>query len=376
MKTPLAWRNVMHGKVRSLFAVCGICFAMLLIFMQLGFHAAARSNATSLHDILDFDVLVTSPQYLFLARPSGFPRNRLQQIRALDGIVSVAPLWIAFGDWRNPDTRERWNILTLAIDPSERPFRDDAINDLVPLLKVPDAALADSISRPEMGPLIPGTTSELNHHRLHIVGRYAAGGGFTAGATILTGRDTFFDIFEGRTPDTISLGLVKLAPGISPSAVAAELRERLSPAAIASTRPEIVAAEQRFWLKTKPIGIMFSSGVAVAVVTGMVILYQVLADSVQHRLREFATLKALGYSDAHLYGSILRQGLILSLLGFAPAFLFALPLYSLLRTQAFVPVDMPLSRAVSVGLFAIAMCFGATILTIRKLRHADPADLF
>jgi hypothetical protein len=35
MKTPLAWRNVSHNRVRSLIALCGISFAILLIFMQL-----------------------------------------------------------------------------------------------------------------------------------------------------------------------------------------------------------------------------------------------------------------------------------------------------------------------------------------------------
>jgi putative ABC transport system permease protein len=58
MKTPLAWRNVSHNRVRSLIALCGISFAILLIFMQLGFYSAASRSATSVYDALDFAVIV------------------------------------------------------------------------------------------------------------------------------------------------------------------------------------------------------------------------------------------------------------------------------------------------------------------------------
>ena len=89
MKTPLAWRNVWQNKARSLVALCGISFAILLIFMQLGFYAASGRTATLVFDALDFDVLVRSPQYVFVAHPAGFPRNRLEEIRASPGVVSV-----------------------------------------------------------------------------------------------------------------------------------------------------------------------------------------------------------------------------------------------------------------------------------------------
>jgi len=129
MKTPLAWRNVSHRKIRSLIALSGISFAILLIFMQLGFYASARSSATTVYDALDFDILVLSPQYVYVARPADFPRLRLEQARAIQGVESLVPVWIALGEWRSPETRERWNILTIGVEPAQRPFRDPAVND-------------------------------------------------------------------------------------------------------------------------------------------------------------------------------------------------------------------------------------------------------
>jgi len=376
MRTPLAWRNVTHSKVRSTVAVCGVSLAILLIFMQLGFYAAARSSATKVYDALDFDVLLVSPEYAFIPRTAEFPRNRLEQMRAIEGVESITPVWIRQGEWRNPKSRDRWNILTLGIEPVQRPFCNQSINDQLPLLKVEDTALSDSVSRPQHGSLATGVKSEVQHHRIRIVGRYAIGAGFVAGATLITGRETFLRIFPEASADRISVGLVRVAPGTSPTAVAADMKKRLSPVVTAMTRAEISAAEQHFWLKVKPIGIMFTSGVLVAFIAGAVILYQVLASEVQNRLPEYATLKALGYRNSYVYGTVVRQAIIFAGLGFVPACFFAPILYFLLRTRALVPVSMEFTRAAGVLLLTTLMCLSATFLAVRKLREADPADLF
>src|SRR5437762_6660713 len=147
MKTPLAWRNVLQSKVRSFIALWGISFAILLIFMQLGFYGAAGSSATQVYDALDFDLLVLSTQYVFIARPAQFPRDRLEQIRAVEGVVSAIPVWLAVGDWRNPETREEWHSLTLGVEPIHRPFGDEGWTNYVPPFKLPDKHLINSLSR-------------------------------------------------------------------------------------------------------------------------------------------------------------------------------------------------------------------------------------
>lgn len=376
MKTPLAWRNVLQSRVRSLIALAGISFAILLIFTQLGFHAAARSSATQVYDALDFDVLILSTQYVFSARPGQFSRNRLEHLRAIDGVEFVAPVWIGLGEWRNPETRKEWLTLLLGIDLAQPPFHDSSLNAQVPLLKVPDNAFGDVISRPENGRIAPGVVSELQHHRIRIVGECAIGAGFVGGATLIASRDTFIRVFKEASVDRINLGLVKLAPGTSVDRAAAEMKKRLWPEATAVTRRELFDSEQAFWLHVKPIGIMFSSGVLVAFVAGAVILYQILASEVQNRLGEYATLKALGYGPGYVYGTILRQALIFSVFAFVPAFCLALLLYGLLRHLAMVPIAMDLARASGVLLLTGLMCLSATFLAIRKVRAADPADLF
>lgn len=377
MKTPLAWRNVTHARMRALSVLCGISFSILLVFMQLGFHASARTSAILVYDALDFDVLLLSPHYSFIARPDFFPRSRLEQAKGARGVAEVTPLWIGYGEWRNPETLAGWGMLMLGVEPTDRPFRQQAINNQLPGLAVPGVALIDRLSRPEFGRHTgPGTVSELNGRHLRLVDDFRVGTGFVSGSTTIMSRRTLLRSVPAAAGDRVNLGLVRLAPGASAGEVAQALRERLSPEVHVLTREELMKREQNFWLNIKPIGIMFTSGVFIAFVIGAVILYQVLASEVQNRLKEYATLKALGYGNGYVYGVVLRQGLILAGLGFVPAWALSLGLYFLLRTQALLPVDMPVSRVLLVGFLTVTMSLIASFFAVRKLRTADPADLF
>ena len=50
-------------------------------------------------------------------------------------------------------------------------------------------------------------------------------------------------------------------------------------------------------------------------IVGMVICYQVLFADISDRLAEFATLKAMGYSDRRLFRIVVEQAVYLALLG-------------------------------------------------------------
>ncbi len=202
------------------------------------------------------------------------------------------------------------------------------------------------------------------------------GAGFVAGSAIITGRQTFLDTFQEASHERLSLGLVKVATTASPRKVASEITAQMSPVATALTRSEFLRNERAFWLSVKPIGIMFHTGVFVAVVAGTVVLYQVLVAEVQARLKEYSTLKALGYNDRFVYSVVVRQGLIYSWIAFVPAFFLSLLIYLFVRVVALVPIRMDLGRVGTVVGLTVIMCLCATLLSLRKLQASDPADLF
>ena len=73
---------------------------------------------------------------------------------------------------------------------------------------------------------------------------------------------------------------------------------------------------------------------------------------------------------------ILQEALILSVLGFIPGFLLATGLYRIVHAATALPIAMSLSRTVLVFPLTALMCSLAGALAMRRLRDADPADVF
>ncbi|MBD0273362.1 MAG: FtsX-like permease family protein, partial [Acetobacteraceae bacterium] len=117
-------------------------------------------------------------------------------------------------------------------------------------------------------------------------------------------------------------------------------------------------------------------GSLMGLVVGMVIVYQILFSDIASHLREYATLKAMGYSNWYLGRAVLSAALILAVLGFLPGFGLSFFLYDVVGEATFLPLDMGVERSAGVFLMIFAMCALAGLLAMRKLRDADPADMF
>jgi putative ABC transport system permease protein len=109
---------------------------------------------------------------------------------------------------------------------------------------------------------------------------------------------------------------------------------------------------------------------------GIVIIYQVLSLEVNSRLPEYATLKAMGYSDLYLAFVVLQQAIFLAVLSYIPGFLIGLWIYALARRITHLPIGMTPERAGGVFLATLVMCSISGLMAVRFLRRADPVDLF
>jgi putative ABC transport system permease protein len=142
------------------------------------------------------------------------------------------------------------------------------------------------------------------------------------------------------------------------------------------TREQLAERETHFWVVSTSTGIIFGSGVVVALLFGIVIIYQVLSLEVTHRLPEYATLKAMGYSDRFLAWVVVQQALILGVASYVPGFFFALVIYYLGGSVTKLPVIMTWERALLVFVANLVMCTLSGVLALRSLKLADPVDLF
>jgi putative ABC transport system permease protein len=72
----------------------------------------------------------------------------------------------------------------------------------------------------------------------------------------------------------------------------------------------------------------------------------------------------------------LQQAVILAVLGYVPATLASLFLYRVVGEAIMLPIYMTPERAIGVLALSIGMCSFAGVVALRKVRAADPADIF
>ncbi|HNW93994.1 MAG TPA: ABC transporter, partial [bacterium] len=80
-RIPLAWYQTCHKKTRLAVALIGITFAVVLIFMQLGFKASLYDSVTALFEALRGDLFIVSTDYQYILFRSRFPLQQLHRVR-------------------------------------------------------------------------------------------------------------------------------------------------------------------------------------------------------------------------------------------------------------------------------------------------------
>ncbi|BAY08424.1 ABC transporter permease DevC [Calothrix sp. NIES-2098] len=381
-KTPLAWRQLMKEKTRLAIAVAGITFADMLMFIQLGFESALFDAAVKPHRNLKADLVLINPQFQTLFSVKSFSRERLYQTLGYDDVQSVNSVYISTGQWRNPQTRLDRAILVWGIEPAQPAFQFPEVqqhqNDLKQLYQV----LFDQAGRPEYGDV--GTIyqksgnfqTELNGKAINVKGLFSNGASFAADGNVITSDSTFLQLFPDRKPDRIEVGLITLKPGANPEQVRSQLVAGLPNDVLVLTPEGFAQIEKTYWATGTGIGFIFGLGVGVGFIVGIVIVYQILYSDVSDHLPEYATLKAMGYSDRYLFGVLMQEALFIALLGFLPSFFFSFGLYQLTYAATMLPIFMKIDRAITVFILTVIMCTFSGAIAMRKLRAADPADIF
>jgi putative ABC transport system permease protein len=387
MRTPLAWHNLVHHKVRTVTAVAGVMFAVVLIFMQLGFRGTAEKTASMVYDALDFDILIRSKNTGRLSQSRPIPQDRLYQAASVAGVRGISGLSLSYNRWQSAEGAVR-PILVFGVAPDEPVFSLPELRSEVSRLTAPEFMLIDRASRGEFGPRNGkefgaediGSEVEIEHRRVRIVGLFLLGTTFDADGIVVLSDIGFRRLQPAWPAGHVSLGLIRLEPGADPAEVTRRLQQRLSAENATDievlTRADVIGRERWVWLWQMSIGLIFTMGVAVAFGVGSVIVYQVLSSDVTNHLPEYATLKAMGYSGGYLSRVVLGQAAILAVLGFVPGLVLSEVLYVATAWQTKLPLDMTLLRIVSVLGLSLFMCLVSAVVALRKLYHADPADLY
>ena len=383
MRYSLAWLQLTHEKIRFIIALAGITFADVLMFMQLGFRDALFDSAVRLHKSLEGDIFLLSSETDSIVEHRNFSLRHLYGLVAIKEVKAVTPIYTNVAGWKNPVKRNTRGILILGINPAHNPITFPGVGENLKAIKQQDVVLFDRLSRSEFGPITQqfqqGQTvkTEVANRRIKVGGLFAMGTSFGADGNLITSDVNFFRLFPERKKGEINIGVVQLEPGSHQDLVLQKIRKNfLGDDVIAFSKQELIDHEKNYWNTRTTIGFVFAFGTVIGFIVGTVIVYQILYTDVTDHLPEYATLKAMGYTDSYLLIVVFQEAIILACVGYLPGLSLSLFLYFNTAKATGLPIAMTLARGIQILILTVMMCCISGGIAVGKLRAADPADIF
>ena len=380
--TPVAWLQLTHKPMRLLAAIAGVGFANVLVFFQMGLSGALYDSQKRPIEQINGQLVMVPRRFSNLGEPLSMPRAQLARALGVEGVEAVTPLYIGKIDWINRDSRQSKQALLFGVNPDRPALSIPVLTEKRSLLQRPNSVFYDRSSKQAAGPVAQTLdagrtyTTELGGRTADVVGIFQLGLTFAADINLITSSSNFQTFLPELNNSDIQLGVIQLKPGVSARHVQATLQTFLEPSVQVLTIAELTAKEMNHWRRNTSFGLIFNLGVLVGLAVGAIIVYQILYSDVGDHLSEYATMKAMGYSDRFVVSIIMQESLILATLAFAPSVLVSMGLYQLLVRSTGLLVTMSVSRAGLVFALTLVICAASGWLATGKLRRLDPAEVF
>jgi putative ABC transport system permease protein len=369
----LAWRNLVHDKIRFAVTVTGIVFAVVLLVVELGLFIGFTTTTSNLIDHSGADLWISARNVPFIEQGTPFTERKLSTVLATPGVAAASKYVIRFAEWKRPDGAQD-SVLIVGFDPQTRlgaPWNITAgrVDDL----RAPDAVFIDEIYGARLGADRIGQVVEIQGRRARIAGYTQGIRAFTTSPYVFTRFKAAQDYTVLREDETVYL-LVKAEPGMDVEALRRRLAARLASVDVMTTA-EFSQRTRMFWMFTTGAGLAVLLAAVLGLVVGVVIVAQTIYATTMDHIREYATLKAMGASNWYLYKVIVQQAVISALIGYALGIVIAV-LVIRGSKESGAAILLPPSMVVAMLGLTLVMCVSAAMFSIRKVTRLDPALVF
>ena len=368
----LAWQNIVHDRARFSVTVLGVCFAVFLMVFQGSLLAGFLRAASRLIDASDSDIWITARGVQ--AFEFGTPiEGRVREMAAgVPGVMETSRISMAFAVYRTPNGQQQVVALVGADRNVGKRFPvPDALGSAEGM--TPDAVLYDVSDRNLIQVTALPAEVEVNRHRASIE-RQIEGYGAFLGVPFLFTSYRNASRYMGVGPEEAMYILLRVDKGYSTSDVQLSLRQRL-PEVDVLTRDEFAHKSRTYWtIKTGAGGAILTAAV-LGFLIGLVVVSQTVYANTMENIEEYATLKALGASQAFVARIVLTQALIcgavgsiLGLVAVVPAIGYAKSLIPWIYTPWWLLLVMVMP--------SLAMCSLASIASVRSALTVEPGRVF
>ncbi len=384
----LAYQQLTHRGAKLIGALLGVTVAVVLMFTQLGFKGALYDSAVAVARSLDGEIIMTSPDFQTMSfNPPWMPRDLLYEARTVEGVVAASPFYGATVQVVNPVDGNFLTTWLYAFAPDQPVFSLPDVNKNIAQIRLAQSAIIDRRSRNELG-VLANDVVRLGHMDLVLpasslalqfvftmVGTFEIGPTINVDGNIITSDLNYYRYL--RIPlDRVSLGVVRVAQGSDPAAVKEALDRRFGSRARIFLKEEFTDNEIGFYAHKTPIGFIFNAGLAVGVFVGIVFIVQVLHGIISDNIREYATLRAIGYNQRFFVQLVAIIAVSISVVTYLPSILITLLIYQVASSATKLPLILKNSYLLEVFFLVVTMGLVATFVTTKKLKQADPVDLF
>lgn len=370
----LATKTLLHDKVRFLITVSGVAFAVMLIMVQVGLFMGLLDNASTSIEHIDADMWVTSRNTPNVDFAHEFNERRVNRVRSIPGVKDANNLIVSFMNVALP-TGAQEGILVYALqDFAKWKLPWNLVRGNVEDLRRGPYMILDESAASRFGAFSVGDYREVLGKRVQIVGTTRDAKSFTTTPIAFMDYHLVQRLFPSVLDGNTHYVVVKLEPGANAEQVRAEIKRRL-PHNDVYTKAEWAQRSRTYWVANTGIGINMYMTVALGCLVGIVVVAQTLYTSTIEHIKEFGTLKAIGGSNADIYGILARQASVAAIVGFA---LGAVPSYLLRPLIKKVGMQLILSDQLAISVFVgtVVLCLAASMISFRKVAGIDPGLVF
>ena len=369
----LAWRNLIHDKVRLGVTLTGIVFAVVLIVVEIGLFIGFTTTTSGLIDRSGADLWITAKRVPYIEQGVPFSERKLSVVLATPGVAEAQKYVARFSQWKRPDGRQE-NVQVVGFNLASRlgaPW--NVVSGTAVDLKAPEAIFVDELYRDKLGVTHLGQVVEIRGRRARVVG-------FTHGIRAFTTAPYVFTSFK-NAQDYVSLAedqtlyiLVKAAPGVSLAALREALAARLQNVDIV-TNAGFSRMTRFYWMFTTGAGLAVLLAALLWLIVGVVVVAQTIYATTMDHIREYVTLKAMGATNRYLYGVIVQQAVGSAVIGYVLGMAVS---WFVVRgsERGGAAIVLPPEMAAGMLGLTVAMCVVAAIVSIHKVTRLDPATVF
>ena len=367
-----AVRFIIYDKAKSAGALFGVIISIFLIGQQVGIFIFLTNMMSNLVDHIDADIWVVDNRSTNVNALGQIASKYQYELWSMPGVAQTYPLVISGSSAKFLDGSSGGVSLVGSQAPAFVGGPWNITGGPVQNLLFDNAVSTETYDSKLLGNAHLGTNFEIGGKRVWVALQTKGARGFGASYVFTTiERARYLSKFPA---DKISTVLVKLQPGANKDSVVKAINSSIF-GVKAWTKKDFSSATVSTVLGSSGIATSVGTLILFAIISGSVIIGLTLYSAANDRLKDYATLKAIGATNAYVRNLILIQAIIFAVTGFV-AGVALMEMFRAGIANAGVMFSYTPLMYLAFAFITLLISTGGAVAAIRRIVKVEPASVF